>query len=173
MTELVGLKRLIAEQEIKSLCSCYARDKVILDASIYISEVWEGSESSRHSGEQPARFGVEDLIGFVGKEFLFPADRDFKIAVNFPDDEHATARLYFQAFHFTGAELKSRELSLFLGAKRFTELSHVDGNVYEITVEGSYIDHVERTGGKWKIKNRRLKVAGISVRLFSTACAVE
>jgi hypothetical protein len=174
LPEPVGLERLIAQQEIKDLCSRYARGSDRVDADIFASVFWEdGGYGQLGSTEPIARIADELIGGFMGRSFSCTQHLNCNILVDFVDEDHAATEVYFQAFHLTKADLKSDEVLFLVGARRFAELSHVDGNVYEITVGGRYLDNVERRGGTWKIKIRRLIFDYCTVRHNAALLAGE
>jgi len=174
MPKPVGLERLMAQQEIKDLCCRYARGSDRVDDGIFKSTFWEdGGYSQLNSNEPIAKIPDGMISGFMGKHFSCTQHLHCNILVDFVDEDHATTEVYFQAFHLTKADLKSDELLPLVGARRFAELSHVDGNVYEIVVGGRYLDHVERRAGIWKIKTRRLIFDYSTVRHSSTLLAGE
>jgi hypothetical protein len=165
MPEPVGLERLIAQQEIKDLCCRYARGSDRVDAGIFTSTFWENGGYGQPDSDEPLTKITDELIsGFMGKTFSCTQHLNGNILVDFADEDHATTEVYFQAFHLTQAALKSDEIRFLVGARRFAELSHVDGNVYEIVVGGRYLDHVERRDGIWKIKARRMVFDYTTVR---------
>jgi hypothetical protein len=169
MPQPVGLERLIALQEIKDLCCRYARGSDRVDAGIFASTFWEDGGYGQLDGHEPiAKIDGEQVSGFMGKTFSCTQHLNGNILVDFVDEDHATTEVYFQAFHLTQAALKSDELLPLIGTRRFAELSHVDGNVYEIVVGGRYLDCVERRDGIWKIKTRRLIFDYSTVRHSST-----
>jgi hypothetical protein len=173
MPKPVDLERLIAQQEIRDLCCRYARGADRVDVGVFTSVFWEdGGYSQLYSDESIARI-AEETIGFMGKNFSCTQHLNCNILVDFVDEDHATTEVYFRAFHLTKADLKSDEVLPLVGARRFAELSHVDGNVYEIVVGGRYLDHVERRDGVWKIKTRRLIFDYSTVRHSSTLLAGE
>jgi hypothetical protein len=174
MPEPVGLERLSAQQEIKDLCCRYARGSDRVDAGIFTSAFWEDGGYGQPGSNEPIVKIDGDLIsGFMGKHFSCTQHLNCNILIDFVDEGHATTEVYFQAFHLTKADLKSDEILPLVGARRFAELSHVDGNVYEIVVGGRYLDHVERRDGIWKIKTRRLIFDYCTVRHSSTLLAGE
>ena len=174
MPEPVGLERLIAQQEIKDLCCRYARGSDRVDAGIFTSVFWEdGGYGQLYNNEPITRIADELIGGFMGRNFSCTQHLNCNILVDFVDEDHATTEVYFQAFHLTRADLKSDEVLFLVGARRFAELSHVDGNVYEIVVGGRYLDHVERRDGIWKIKTRRLIFDYCTVRHSSALLAGE
>ncbi len=154
MPKPVGLERLIAEQDIKDLCFRYARGSDRVDAGVFASTFWE--DGGYGQGEPIAGIADEMIGGFMGKHFSCTQHLNCNILIDFVDEDHAATEVYFQAFHLTKAELRPDEVLFLVGARRFAELSHVDGNVYEIIVGGRYLDDVERREGVWKFKTRRL-----------------
>jgi hypothetical protein len=157
MAEPAGLERLIAQQDIKDLCCRYARGSDRVDAGIFASVFWEDGGYGQLNSDAPIADTADAMIGgFMGRSFSCTQHLNGNILIDFTDQDHATTEVYFRAFHLTNAELKAEEVLFLVGARRFAELSHVDGNVYEIVVGGRYLDHVERRGGIWKIKTRRL-----------------
>jgi hypothetical protein len=174
MPKPVGLDRLIAHQEIKDLCCRYARGADRVDVGVFTSTFWEdGGYSQLYSAEPIAKIADGMIRGFMGKNFSCTQHLNCNILIDFVDENHATTEVYFQAFHLTKADLKSDELLPLVGARRFAELSHVDGNVYEIVVGGRYLDHVERRDGVWKFKTRRLIFDYATVRHSSALLAGE
>jgi hypothetical protein len=132
MPEPVGVERLIAQQEIKDLCCRYARGSDRADAGIFTSTFWEdGGYSQLDSNKPNAKIDGEVISGFMSKRFSCTQHLNCNILVDFVDEDHATTEVYFQAFHLTRANLKSDEVLALVGARRFAELSHVDGSVYE------------------------------------------
>lgn len=174
MPEPVGLERLIAQQEIKDLCCRYARGSDRVDVGLFASTFWEDGGYGQLSSNEPIAKIADELIGgFMGKSFSCTQHLNCNILIDFVDEDHATTEVYFQAFHLTKADLKSDEVLFLVGARRFAELTHVDGNVYEIVVGGRYLDHVERRDGIWKIKTRRLIFDYSTVRHSSALLAGE
>lgn len=169
-----GLERLIAHQEIGDLCRRYARGADRLDVGVFTSVFWEdGGYGQLYSDEPIARIAEAMIGGFMGRHFSCTQHVIGNILVDFVDEDHAATEVYFQAFHLTKADLKSDELVPLVGARRLAELSYVDGAVYEIVVGGRYLDHVERRGGIWKIKTRRLIFDYCTVRPGSALLAGE
>jgi hypothetical protein len=109
----------------------------------------------------------------MGDSFSCTHHLNCNILVDFLDEDHAATEVYFQAFHLTKADLKPDALLFLVGARRFAELAHVDGNVYEIVVGGRYLDDVERRGGIWKIKTRRMIFDYTTVRRSAALLAGE
>jgi hypothetical protein len=174
MPKPVGLERLIAQQEIKDLCCRYARGADRVDVGVFTSTFWEDGGYAQLYGSEPiAKIADEMIRGFMGKNFSCTQHLNCNILIDFADEDHASTEIYFQAFHLTKADLKSDEVLFLVGARRFGELSHVDGNVYEIVVGGRYLDHVERRDGIWKFKTRRLIFDYSTVRHNSTLLAGE
>jgi hypothetical protein len=173
MPQPVGLERLIAQQQIKDLCCRYARGSDRVDAGIFTSTFWEDGGYGGPDGNEPTAIDGERTSGFMGQHFSCTHHLNCNILVDFVDEDHAATEVYFQAFHLTQADLKSDALLPLIGARRFAELSHVDGNVYEIVVGGRYLDRVERRGGIWKIKTRRLIFDYTTVRHSSALRAGE
>ena len=171
MPKSVGLERLVAQQDIKELCCRYARGADRLDVGVFTSVFWE--DGGYAQGEPMATIADETIDGFMAKHFSCTQHLNSNILIDFVDEDHATTEVYFQAFHLTKADLKSAELLLLVGARRFAELSHVDGAVYEVVVGGRYLDRVERRGGVWKIKTRRLIFDYCTVRPSSALLAGE
>lgn len=91
----------------------------------------------------------------MGKHFALTHHLNGNILIDFVDADHATTKVYFRAFHLTKPDMRSEEVEFIVG-KRLQELSHEDGNVYDIVVGGRYLDQVERREDVWKIKTRRL-----------------
>jgi hypothetical protein len=148
----VGVERLMAQQDIKDLCCRYARGSDRVDAGLFASVFWEDG-----GYDEPIADRADELIGgFMGRSFSCTQHLNGNILIDFVDEDHAGTEVYFRAFHLTNAYLTADEVLFLVGARRFAELSHVDGNVYEIVVGGRYLDHVERRDGIWKIKTRRL-----------------
>lgn len=103
-----------------------------------------------------AKFADWMMSAGMGKNFSFTHHLNCNILIDFIDEDIATTETYFQAFHLTRPDFKSDEILPLVGKRRLAELSHVDGNAYEIVSGGHYLDHVERREGIWKIKTRRL-----------------
>jgi hypothetical protein len=99
---------------------------------------------------------AEQLVGIMGKHFSLTHHLNGNILIDFVDQDHANTETYFRAFHLTRADMKPEDAEFIIGARRLAELSHVDGNVYDIVVGGRYLDQVERRDGIWKIKLRQL-----------------
>jgi hypothetical protein len=174
MPEPVGLERLIAQQDIKDLCCRYARGSDRVDAGIFASVFWEDGGYGQPDGNDPIADRADALIGgFMGRSFSCTQHLNCNILIDFADQDHAATEVYFQAFHLTKADLTADEVLFLVGARRFAELLHVDGNVYEIVVGGRYLDHVERRGGTWKIKTRRLIFDYTTVRQSAALLAGE
>jgi len=173
MTKPVGLERFIAEQEIKELRYRYARGSDRLDAEVFASAFWEdGAFNDPNSGGPISEF-AEQLVGIMGKHFALTHHLNGNILIDFVDQDHANTETYFRAFHLTKADMKPEEAEFIIGARRLAELSHVDGNVYDIVVGGRYLDQVERRDGIWKIKLRRLIFDYCTVLPSSTLHAGE
>jgi hypothetical protein len=173
MPERVGLERFIAQQEIRDLCFRYARGSDRLDVGIFTSAFWEDGGYGQPYSDQPIANIADAVIGVMGKNFSCTHHLNGNILIDFVDEDHATTEVYFRAFHLTKADLKPDEVVFLVGARRFAELAHADGNVYEIVVGGRYLDHVERRGGVWKIKTRRLIFDYSTVRHSSALLAGE
>lgn len=156
MAKPVGLEHLIAEQEIRELCFRYARGSDRLDVGVFTSAFWEDGGYGPPYGDQPIAAIADAVIGIMDKNFACTHHLNGNILIDFVDADHATTEVYFRAFHLTKADLTADEILFLVGARRFGELAHADGNVYEIVVGGRYLDRVERRGGIWKIKTRRL-----------------
>jgi hypothetical protein len=174
MAEPAGLERLIAQQEIKDLCCRYARGSDRVDAGLFASVFWEDGGYGQASGNEPVAGIADELIGgFMARSFSCTQHLNCNILIDFADEDHATTEVYFRAFHLTKADLKPDKVLFLVGARRFAELAHVDGNVYEIVVGGRYLDHVERRAGIWKIKARRMIFDYTTVRQSSALLAGE
>ncbi len=157
MAKPVGLERLIAQQDIKDLCCGYARGSDRVDVGVFTSVFWEdGGYGHPYPDEPIGSIAGETIGGFMGRNFSCTQHLNGNILVDFIDEDHAATEVYFRAFHLTQAALTPDEVLFLVGARRFAELSHEDGNVYEIVVGGRYLDHVERRAGIWKIKTRRM-----------------
>jgi len=164
--EVNSLERVIATQQIQELCYRYARGADRLDAESWASAFWDD-----------AVFGGSDLsitdyanqvVQIMGNLFDLTHHLNGNILINFTDSEHATTEVYFRAFHLTKAGAPIDQLRFIIGERRLAELSHVDGNVYEVVVGGRYLDQVECREGIWRIKNRRLIFDYTTVQLNTT-----
>jgi 3-phenylpropionate/cinnamic acid dioxygenase small subunit len=174
MPKPVGLERLIAQQEIRDLCYRYARGSDRVDVDIFTSTFWEDGGYSQLSNDAPiSKIADEMIVGVMGKSFSCTQHLNGNILIDFVDDDHAKTEVYFRAFHFTKPELTPEEVLFLVGPRRFAELSHVDGNAYEIVVGGRYLDDVERRDGAWKIKARRLIFDFTTVRHSAALLAGE
>lgn len=173
MPKPAGLERLIAQQEIRDLCCRYARGSDRLDVGVFTSVFWEDGGYGPPYGDQPMAAIADVVLGMMGKNFSCTHHLNGNILVDFVDEDHATTEVYFWAFHLTKADLTPDEILFLVGARRFAELAHADGHVYEIVVGGRYLDHIERRGGVWKIKTRRMVFDYCTVRQSSALLAGE
>lgn len=169
MPQPAGLERLIAQQDIRDLCYRYARAADRIDVDLFKSVFWEDGGFRQVLGDGVVSQVADDVIGgFMGNTFSCTQHLNCNILIDFTDEDHANTEVYFQAFHLTNPDLKSEAIIPLVGERRFAQLSHVDGNVYEIVVGGRYLDNVERRDGVWKIKSRRLIFDYSTVRHSAT-----
>ncbi len=150
----INLERVIAKQEIQELCYRYARGADRLDADSWASAFW--NDGVFVGSELPITDYANQLVMVMGSLFELTHHLNGNVLINFVDDDHATTEVYFRAFHLTKAGLTSDQLRFIIGERRLAELSHKDGDVYEVVVGGRYLDQVECREGVWKIKSRRL-----------------
>ena len=159
-----GLERLVAQQEIRDLCFRYARGSDRVDDDILTSAFWEdGGFGQPYAAEPTSKIGG-GVGAFMGSAFSCTHHMNGNILIDFIDADLALTEVYFQAFHLTQPDLTFERLLPLIGARRFAELGHADGAVYEIVVGGRYLDRVERRGGVWKIMTRCLVFDYCTVR---------
>lgn len=156
MNTHTSLERIIAKQEIQDLCYRYARGADRLDADSWASAFWENGTFGQPQSDEPIASYANQIVAVMGKLFALTHHQNGNILIDFVDDDHATTEVYFRAFHLTKADASPDELRYIIGEQRFAELSHADGDVYDVVVGGRYLDKVERREGVWKIKNRSL-----------------
>ena len=152
----VGLESLIAQQEITNLCYRYARGSDRLDAKSFAAAFWDDGVFNQLNSGRPMPDFAHQLLGIMGQNFALTHHLNGNILIDFVDEDHATTEVYFRAFHLTNPEMTEANAQFLIGERRLRELSHVDGNVYDIVVGGRYLDQVERRDRIWKIKSRRL-----------------
>lgn len=156
MIDTANRERFHEVQEIRELCYRYARGSDRLDASSFASAFWDDGSFNEHSSEKSITQFAGELVGIMGKYFALTHHLNGNILIDFTDDDHASVETYFRAYHLTKPEMTAEEASFIIGERRLAELGHKDGNVYDITVGGRYLDDVERREGVWRIKYRRL-----------------
>ncbi len=156
MTTPEGLARVIAQHEIADLSYRYARGSDRLDAGIFASAFWDDGAFNQLVSEKPIPAVAAELVEVMRKNFALTHHLIGNILVDFTDADHATAEVYFRVFHLTRPGATREDLLFLFGERRLAELSHIDGNVYDIVGGGRYLDRIERRDGIWKIKTRLL-----------------
>jgi hypothetical protein len=173
MTKPVDMERFIAEQEIKESFYRYARGADRLDAELFASAFWDDGAFNDPNSHEPISKIAEQIVEILGRHFSLTHHLNGNTLIDFVDQDHAKTETYFRAFHRTNADMKAEEAGFIIGARRLAELSHVDGNVYDMVVGGRYLDQVERRDGIWKIKLRQLVFDYCTVRPSATLHAGE
>jgi hypothetical protein len=160
MTEIPPrLQQLIDRQDIGDVLTSYCRGVDRVDADIFRTVFWQdggyetGAGGFFSAGDE--NFATQILHETIRHQYVKTQHFLTNFRCAFASTLIADAEVYFYAFHRPHPTADG--LALALGESRAREiLAQFSGTEFDVIAGGRYVDRLEKRGGEWRIKRRRL-----------------